>query len=506
MATPKVGLYLRLSRDDENGSAESMSIANQRAFLLRWVQAQKWTVADIYADDGFTGTNFDRPDFQRLLKDIEAKKINTVLTKDLSRLGRDQIGTLYYLQVYFPAKRVRYIAVNEGIDTAGDSGMGGIATPFLAAANDFYTADISRKVRTALNTRKQAGLFIGSSPPLGYLKDPNQKGHLIPDPETAWVVRRIFREFLLSGSVIGVAKGLTEEKVPTPSGQKQLRPGQTRFPGTWSTTMVRRILTNPTYAGHLTQNRRRKVSYKARQYENLPRDQWVVVKNTHEPLVTQEEFDQAQELLKTRSYSSKRGQPHLLTGLVFCADCGSPMTYVRNGPTRTYMVCQGYRAGGRLHLCTAHLMREDKVIESIRQQLRELARQLDADTLEETTRPDRGQAQTEQWKRKLEQQYENCKRIGSSLYRDKVAGTLTEAEFQELFEENRDERKRLEEQLERCNSQMEHEADQSEWKEQVRKFLSFDELDRGTLTALMEKILVYEDKTLEIIFRFRKPA
>lgn len=505
MASPKVGLYLRLSRDDENGTSESMSIANQRAFLLSWVQQQGWTVVEVYSDDGFTGTNFDRPDFQRLLKDIETKQINTVITKDLSRLGRDQIGTLYYLQVYFPSKRVRYIAVNEGIDTAGDSGMGGIVTPFLAAANDFYTADISRKVRTALNTRKQAGMFIGSSPPLGYLKDPNQKGHLIPDPETAWVVQQIFRDYLISGSVIGVAKRLTEEQVPTPSGQKQLRPGQTRFPGTWSATMVRRILTNPTYAGHLTQNRRRKVSYKAQQYENLPKDEWTVVKNTHEPLITQEEFDQVQELLNTRSYISKRGEPHLLTGLVFCADCGSPMTYVRNGPTRTYMVCRGYRMGGRLRLCTSHLMREDKVIESIRQQLRGLAQQLDADALEEATRTDIGRSQAEQRKKYLEKQYEDCRQIGSSLYRDKVAGTLTEAEFQELFEENREQRKRLEEQLEQCDGQIESEANQDEWRERVRKLLSFDEVDRGTLAALIEKILIYEDKTMKIIFRFRKP-
>lgn len=505
MATPKVGLYLRLSRDDENGNSESMSIANQRAFLLDWVQRQGWAVTDIYSDDGYTGTNFDRPDFQRLLKDIETKRINCVITKDLSRLGRDQIGTLYYLQVYFPSRRVRYIAVNEGIDTAGDGGMGGIATPFLAAANDFYTADISRKVRTALNTRKQAGLFIGSSPPLGYQKDPEQKGHLIPDPETAWVVQRIFQDFLTHGSVIGAAKRLTEDGIPTPSGKKKMGPRQERFPGVWNDRIVRRILTNPTYAGHLTQNRRRKVSYKAQRYEELPEEQWVIVRDTHEPLIAQEEFDRVQELLKTRSYMSKRGEPHLLTGLAFCADCGSPMTYVRDGPTRTYMVCQGYRKGGRLRLCSSHLMREDQVIESVRQKLRELARQLDADDLEEKTRPEGGQAQAEQRKKNLEKQYENCKRVGSSLYKDKVAGTLTDDEFQELFEENREQRKRLEEQLELCSRQMESEADQGEWREQIRKLLSFDELDRGTLTALVEKILIYEDKTMEIVFRFRKP-
>lgn len=156
-------------------------------------------------------------------------------------------------------------------------------------------------------------------------------------------------------------------------------------------------------------------------------------------------------------------------------------------------------------MCTSHLMREDKVIESIRQKLRELAQQLDADDLEEKTRPDNGQAQVEQQRKKLERQYESCKQVGSSLYKDKVAGILTEEEFQELFEENRELRKRLEEQLGQCSDQIESMADQSEWREQIRKLLSFDELDRGTLAALVEKILIYEDKTMEIVFRFRKP-
>ncbi len=503
MAEPHVGIYLRLSRDD-GADQESMSIANQRTFLTRYAQERNWTVAEQYVDDGYTGTNFDRPDFRRMLQDIEAGKINTVITKDLSRLGRDQIGTLYYFQVWFPSKGVRYIAVNEGIDTA-ESGSGSITTPFLAAANDFYTADISRKVRTALDTRKKSGLFIGTSAPLGYQKDPKDKGHLIPDPKTAWIIQRIFQDFLTYGSVIGTAKRLTEAGVITPSAVKGAGPTQMRFPGVWSDNMVRRVLTNPTYAGHLTQNRRRKIGYKVERYSNLPENEWITVKGTHEPLISQEDFDQAQEILQVRNYHRTRGGHHLLTGLAFCADCGSPMTYVKESPTRTYMVCQGYRKGGRLRLCSSHCVREDRVIEAIREKLRELARQLDAESLGTPRGLDAARRQIDQRVRTLERQLEQCRQVGSSLYRDKALGVLTEEEFTELFDENRRRRVELERQLEDCRKQAESRTDREEWMERVRELLAFETLDRGTVLTLVEKVLIHQDKTIEILFRFRKP-
>ena len=297
---PKVGLYLRLSREDE-GTRESMSIENQRTFLLRWAEERGWPVQEIYSDDGYTGTNFDRPAFRRMLRDIEAGRIDTVVTKDLSRLGRDQIGTMHYYQRYFPAHGVRYLAAAEGFDTAGGSGAG-IALPFLAAANDFYTADISRKVRAALDARRRSGLFIGAAPPLGYRKDPGRKGALLPEEETAWVVRRVFETYLRAGSVVGTAKVLSGEGVPTPA---QCRGGS---PGRWSDTMVRRILTNPTYAGHLTQNRTEKVSYKAPRRTALPREMWTVVPHTHPPLVSQVLFDRVQAMLAARELYPPAGK------------------------------------------------------------------------------------------------------------------------------------------------------------------------------------------------------
>ena len=504
MDAPKVGLYLRLSREDGDCEVESQSITNQRDFLQQYVEQRSWAVVDIYIDDGYTGTNFDRPAFQRLLQDIEGKIIDTVITKDLSRLGRDQINTMYYYQIYFPQKQVRYIAVTEGMDTASGNNND-LMLPFLAAANDFYTADISRKVRVALNTRKNNGYFIGSQAPLGYQKNPQQKGHLIPDPETAAIVQLIFQTYLSCGSVIGTAKALTQRGIPTPSECKGTAPTQARFPGVWNENIVRRILTNPTYIGNLTQNRSRKVGYKVDKKINLSQEKWITIPNTHQAIISTEQFIQVQETLAVRSYMPRGGEGHLLTGLAFCADCGAPMTYMRESDTRTYMVCQGYRRGGRLGLCTAHCMREDFVIETIRQQLKMFAQQLDAEALGKSIVWNESRQQNRRQLDTVLRKLEANKKVSQSLYSDKVTGVLTEREFKEFFDQSRRERERLEQDVQALTAYLEDRDAQEQIWQQLRAILDFQELDRGTLTALIERVLIHEEKEIEIRFKFRKP-
>ncbi|MBR2667265.1 MAG: recombinase family protein [Oscillospiraceae bacterium] len=364
----RAGLYLRLSRED--GEQESQSIDSQRALLTRYAGERGLSVAEVYIDDGWSGTTFDRPGFRRMLADIEAGRLDTVLTKDLSRLGRDYIQTGYYIERYFPAHGVRYIAVGDHIDTEAEDGTLRLA-PFLNVINDLYAADISRKVRLALTARRKAGRFIGAYAPYGYWK--GEGGRLLIDPETAPHVRKLYRDFLAHGSVLGTAKRMTEWGILTPSDRRQGSGVGERTHGVWSEQTVRRILTNPTYAGHLTQNRSRKRSHKLEQRVRLPPSEWITVPHTHEAIVSQREFDCVQNILAARRYQRSGGEGHLLTGLAFCADCGAPMTYVRESETRTYLVCQGYRKGGRLHLCTGHWVREDRLFEQLRQVLTDLA-------------------------------------------------------------------------------------------------------------------------------------
>lgn len=502
---PKVGLYLRLSRDDGEGCLESESISNQRMFLQQFLEKQGWTALSTYIDDGYTGTNFERPDFKRLLSDIEARRIDTVVCKDLSRLGRDQIGTLYYYQVYFPSKGVRFISASDGTDSASPGGMNKVL-PFLAAANDFYPADISGKVRTALTSRKEEGLFIGAQAPLGYQKDAAQKGHLIVNPQTAPIIQALFHDYLTHGSVLGTAKRLTEQGIPTPSQWRALGPKQQRFVGLWSDTMVRRILTNPTYAGHLTQNRSQKVNYKVNKKVSIPQEKWITVQNTHEPMICQQEFDRVQEMLATHSYvSQSSGAGHLLTGLAFCADCGSPMTYVKESETRTYMVCKGHRMGGRLKTCTSHCAREDYVLAAVQTALRHLSQRLDAEAMVQGVSQNCNREQRLRQMETARRRLEGCKRVAQSLYTDKATGALRPAEFDELFQRNRDEREQLERYLEENAASLEQDLVQDDLHEAVRQILSFEHLDRGTLVALVRQVLIHERKEIAIAFRFQKP-
>ena len=232
--------------------------------------------------------------------------------------------------------------------------------------------------------------------------------------------------------MLGTAKDLTEEGVPTPSEWKGTAPAPKRFPGVWSENIVWRILKNPTYIGNLTQKRSRKIGYKVDRKINLPPQEWVTIPSTHEAIIDPAIFAQAQGLLSLRSYQLREGTGHLLTGLVFCVDCGAPRTYVREGAL-SYMVCQGYRRGGRLGLCTAHSMREDRVVETVRRQLKGLARELGKETLQQAVLRDErtciSQRQLDAALRKLEAN----KKVAQSLYRDKALSMLTGVKFEELF-------------------------------------------------------------------------
>ncbi|MBE7048622.1 MAG: hypothetical protein E7393_04555 [Ruminococcaceae bacterium] len=367
----KTALYLRLSRDDERAS-ESESISNQRDFLMRYAQTEGLYVVDVFVDDGYSGTSFDRPDFNRLIAMIEEKKINTVLTKDLSRLGRDYIQTGYYLEQYFPLHNVRYIAVNDGIDTALP-GAGNDMSPFRAVFNDMYARDISQKVRTALYTKKINGQFIGSRPPYGYQKEINNKNRLCPHEETALVVKKIFKWFTSGRNIRDIVSLLNQNNVPPPSARYQEK-GEQRCRG-WNDTMVKRILSNPTYVGDLTQNRVRKINYKVNRKISLPKDEWITVSATHMPLISREQFMVAERLLEVGSYDTRgRGKRnHLLSGLVFCRDCGQKMSFMNENRFESYLVCSNWRKTGKDGVCTPHSVKERELERLVFCQLTQIA-------------------------------------------------------------------------------------------------------------------------------------
>lgn len=353
----KCALYLRLSRDD-GGMRESESIANQRDFLTGYAAEHGFFVVRIISDDGYSGISFDRPGFCEMLELIRAGEIDTVITKDLSRLGRDYIQTGYYIEQFFPLHGVRYIAVNDGIDSkfgVSDDDM----TPFRAVFNDMYAKDISKKVRCALDTKKRLGKFIGSNAPYGYKKDAADRGRLVPDAAAVRVVREIYALFVGGASPRAIAAELTERGIVPPAAYSGAREG-----GVWSADTVRRILSSPTYAGNLTQNTSRKLSYKLDKRVRLSQEERITVRGSHEAIVTEEIFARAQELLAAKSYKKlhRGGREHILSGLIFCAGCGAPMSF--SGGKCSYIVCSRRRRDG-CELCDMPYMREELALGAV---------------------------------------------------------------------------------------------------------------------------------------------
>lgn len=258
-----VALYIRLSKEDEN-EGPSQSVQNQESLLQEFVHQHRLQVADTYIDDGWSGTNFDRPGFQRMIADIETKKVNMVITKDLSRLGRDYIMTGHYMERYFPEHRVRYISLLDGIDTGVDSTANDI-TPFRAIMNDMYAKDISKKIKSVKRDKQRKGLFIGGKPMYGYKMHPTERNKIIVDEEAACIVRRIFAMALSGDSCRQIARTLNVEGVPTPAtycGWNMVN--RSPFSGMWSSERISDMLRNETYIGNMVQGRTVKVNYKSK--------------------------------------------------------------------------------------------------------------------------------------------------------------------------------------------------------------------------------------------------
>ncbi|MGM9612721.1 MAG: recombinase family protein [Butyricicoccus sp.] len=485
MSAPRVGLYLRLSREDADGR-ESQSIETQRLLLTQFVAAHGWQTAETYIDDGWSGVRFDRPAFQRLLRDIESSRIDTVITKDLSRLGRNYARVGELLEEYFPAHGVRYLAVSEGYDSGAPGGVEDYA-PFLSVFHDMYARDISKKVRAALGARRQEGKFIGAQPPFGYRRDPTDKNKLLPDPDTAPDVQRMFALYLACGSVSATARALTAQGVPTPSQRR----GTVRGGREWSTQTVRRMLENPTYAGHLTQGRVRTLSYKVRRRVTLPREDWAVIEGTHPPLIDAQTFERVQALLRTRSYRPAASTPHLLTGLAFCADCGAPMAHVRDG-TRVYLVCSGYRKGRG---CTAHRVREDAVLGAAADCLRRLAADIELDENRLFSMLSAGEKQQKQ-------AFLHAQARADAYARAAVKLT---AEGEEILAKQAQELWRQAQTQANTLKKVEEALPREQLRVRAAEILRFDSLCRADLTLLLERVKVAEGRGVEFVFRFRRP-
>lgn len=511
----RAALYLRLSKED--GGGESASIAGQRAMLRAFAREQGFSVHDEYADDGYTGTNFDRPAFRRMIGDIEAGLVNLVLVKDLSRLGRDYIRAGQYTELYFPAKGVRLVAPGDGYDSLG---AGSDILPFRHVVNELYARDASRKIRGALSAKMRAGAFIGSFAPYGYQKDPSDKNHLIPDPVAATVVRI----FALAGehAPAEIAELLTGEGIPSPLARRMaLHPGlygDREPPRGWSASGVRKILTNPAYLGHTVQGRTTKVSFKGGAAVYNPRENWVAVENTHTPLVTRECWEAAGRGLRRRARPARGDFHNLFSGLAFCADCGSPMSTVgtRKKGSPASLACGAYKAGGRA-ACTNHFIDYNALYDLVLDALGQAAPPEEREALAEDLCEDRRYEEIGHRLRAARARLGTVEGILGALYEDRAAGRLAEEDFRPLLDRYRQEGEELRREM-AALGEAAPDRDADAPPSPLAPFRKLDALTPRLLDTLVERIEVGQGQYLQeegervrrqpikIILRFHAPS
>ena len=436
----QAALYLRLSKDDD-GINESASISTQRKMLQTYARENGFTVYGEYVDDGWSGTNFNRPSWKRLLQDIEDKKVNLVITKDLSRLGRDYIATGQYTEIYFPSKGIRYIAVNDGYDS--DRPYTDIA-PFKNIINEMYARDTSNKIRSAFQTKMKDGAFIGNFAPYGYMKDPENKNHLLIDNAVSPIVQEIFRLAEEGSSPSEIAITLNVDKIMTPAMYRCCRRPYLKLDDysnrkEWTSSMICKMLRNIVYLGHIAQGKTTKVSFKSHITLQNPQDEWIIAENMHEPLISQETFYNVQKRSVARRHLPKTTFINIFSGIAKCADCGRNMsTTVSRRKGNVYnLVCGGYKLYGK-DQCTNHFIDYEVLYDVILCEIKMLLTMTDEDKEKILASVPNLSNQKEKQKETgtvtaLKKREKELDRIIEHLYEDNVSGRLDEKRFYKML-------------------------------------------------------------------------
>ena len=509
----QAALYIRLSKEDEN-EGPSESVTNQKSLLDEFVKNNRLSVYDVYIDDGYSGTNFDRPAFQRMIGDIEAGKVNMVITKDLSRLGRDYIMTGHYMERYFPEKRVRYISLLDGIDTGVESTANDI-TPFRAIMNDMYAKDISRKIKSVKRDKQRKGQFIGGKPVYGYKMHPTEKNKIVVDEEAAVVVRRIFAMALDGISCRKIAAKLNEEGVPTPAAYAGLTvPNPGPYTGLWSSERISEMLQNETYIGNMVQGRTIKISYKSRKYLKQDRENWVVVEGTHEPLVDNETFQKVRMLVNSRRHTRSRTYDFLLKGLIFCHECGYPLAVLNRknaaGEDVLYFVCRTYQRFTKAGVCTCHSIKEKTVTDAVIAKAREVCEAclnprellpMAQEAVEQAQKENAPENEMQAIQNKIDSLTANL----DKMYMDRLSGLLAETDFERIYQRVKMERAVLEDKLKALEAQKECPVStEDRARALVQKFMDSAFTSRELLVSLIQRVELTEEKQIIIKFRFRE--
>lgn len=517
----KAADYARISREDGD-KEESDSIGTQFDIIDDYIaHNDDITFIDRYSDDGWSGTNFDRPDFMRLMEDIKKGKINCVIVKDLSRLGRNYILVGQYLEMIFPMLNIRFISVNDRIDSIKDpASINNALVSFKNVMNDEYCRDISNKVRSSLDRKRSKGEFIGSFASYGYMKDPDDHHHLIVDPVAAEVVKNIFDWFLQGTSILGIAKRLNHMGIPNPSAYKRQCGLNYKHPAgqldsAWPDSSVKRVLKNRLYVGDMVQNKNRTKSYKVQVSVAVPEENWVIVPNMHEAIIDREKFETVQQLLM-RDTRTSPGINHvsIFAGYIRCADCLRAMgkkSVAQSYGKYHYYVCQTFRKAGR-DLCTKHTIREkqlyDAVLATIQSQI-DLAVSMDQlvnDLKSQNVRAAKS-SRLEKMLQLKEEEYEKVSRCRIDLYPDWKAGILSKDEYLSLKAKIGEQLEQIEIAIanikEEISKYQSAPVSENKFISSFLRYRNIQVLTREVIVELIEMIYIHEGGTITIQFKYQ---
>lgn len=518
----KAAEYLRISREDGD-KEESDSIGSQKDITHEYVEQNDDIVfIDEYVDDGWTGTNFTRPDFERMMADIKCGAVNCIIVKDLSRLGRNYILVGQYLEMIFPLLNIRFISVVDHIDSVKDpASINNALVSFKNVMNDEYCRDISNKVRASLDRKRGKGEFIGSFASYGYFKDPEDHHRLVIDPIAAEVVRNIYQWFMGGMSIIGIAKKLNQLGVPNPTMYKKQLGFNYRHPtgelcdGLWPDSSVKRILKNRIYTGDMVQSKTKIKSYKVQVCTNVPEEKWIVVPDTHEAIISRDQFETVQQLLR-RDTRTAPGVTHvsIFGGYIRCADCRRAMgkkTTSQPYKKYYYYVCQTFRKGDQA-ACTKHTIREEKlyqaVLTTIQAQI-QLAVSMD-DVLQELKKKDikaRKSSRLDSMLEMKKQEHAKISQFKIDLYPDWKSGIISKSEYLSLKEKFDKQLEQIEQAIANIKEEIKQYKETTSVENQfIKHFLKYrniTELSREVIVELIEMIYVHEGGTITIDFKYQ---
>ena len=504
-------LYCRLSHEDEL-AGESNSISNQKDILKKYADEHGFFNTQYYIDDGYSGVDFERPDFKRMIDDVDNGRIGVIITKDLSRLGRNHLHVGLYTEEYFPKNNVRYIAINDNVDTANPNSSGTDMAAFYNIFNEFHVKETSKKIRATWRIKAQRGERVASRPAYGYMKNPDNPKQIIPNPETAPVVKRIFQMCAEGMGPSYIARVLENDKIYTPTMYEFKRTGtrltglNEELPYSWSAQTITDMFENVIYLGHTLNLKTENISYKDHRKRIRPKDQQVMIENTHEAIVNQETWDIVHKLRDGKRRRTKSGYKSIFAGILFCADCKSKLYFVSGDSIKTeqfHFICGKYRKKGRDN-CSIHSINEKVLYEIVLEEIRrvtEFARKRTEEFAEYINKNSETQLKKElKDKQKLLDKHKKrlteVSTIFRKLYEDNALGRITDEQFQMLSQGYVEEKKQLEtdiSELETIVAEMKTKSGSSKtFIELAKRFTDIQELTPEILYTFISKIEIHE--------------